>query len=158
MTQLIQLVYISRSTFASTENFRGAIEPNAGQMLIQARTNNRKTGLTGALCYGDGCFMQCLEGEEAPLNNLLSKLKVDPRHNHFTVLWQKPIKTRSFERWEMKFVALEGPMMKWLESLGYERFDPYQFDAPMVNRVLNFLGSVEHVLNFQGTEADGRGR
>lgn len=71
------------------------------------------------------------------------------------MLWQKPIQTRSFGRWEMKFVALKGPLMKWLESLGYERFDPFQFDEPMVGRVLNFLGSVEAVLNFQGAAVAG---
>jgi hypothetical protein len=157
MTQLIQLVYISRSSFAGPENFRGGVEPNAGKILLQARVNNRKTCLTGVLCFGDGCFLQCLEGEEESMNHLLSKLRKDDRHNYLTVLWQKPIKTRSFERWEMKFVAVQGPMMKWLESLGYERFDPYQFDAPMVGRVLNFLGSVEAVLNFQGAAAGGEG-
>jgi Sensors of blue-light using FAD len=150
MAQLIQLIYISRSTFGGTEKFTGAIEPNAGQILVQARTNNRKALLTGVLCYGDGCFMQCLEGEEEPLNNLLAKLEVDPRHNHLTVLWQKPIKTRSFGRWEMKFVALEDSMMQWLELQGYQRFDPYQFDGQTIDRLLNFLGSAEAVLNFQG--------
>jgi hypothetical protein len=158
MSQLTQLVYISRSTFAGPENFRGAIEPNAEKILVQSRVNNRKNGVTGVLCFGDGCFMQCLEGEEAPLNSLLVKLKEDPRHSHFTVLWQKPIKTRSFWRWEMKFVAVKGPLMKWLESLGYERFDPFQFDRQMIDQLLNFLGSVEPVLNFQGVAAGGHGK
>lgn len=45
----------------------------------------------------------------------------------------------------MKFVAVEGPMMKWLESLGYERFDPYQFDGQMVQSVLHFLGAATAV-------------
>jgi hypothetical protein len=157
MTQLIQLVYISRSSFAGPENFRGGVEPNAGKILLQARVNNRKTGLTGVLCFGDACFLQCLEGEEESVNQLLSKLRKDDRHNCLTVLMRKLIKTRSFERWEMKFVAVHGPMMKWLESLGYERFDPYQFDEQMVGRVLNFLGSVEHVLNFEGTVAGRHG-
>jgi Sensors of blue-light using FAD len=155
MTQLIQLVYTSRSTYAAPENFSDGVDPNAGKILLQARVNNRKTGLTGVLCFGDGCFLQCLEGEQESVNNLLAKLRKDDRHNCFTVLSQKPIKTRSFERWEMKFVAVQGPMMKWLESLGYERFDPYQFDQQMVARVLNFLGSVEAVLNFQGAAAGG---
>jgi Sensors of blue-light using FAD len=158
MTQLIQFAYISRSTFAGPENFRGAIEPHAGQILVQARANNRKSGFTGVLCFGDGCFLQCIEGEQEPLNNLLSKLRVDSRHRSFTVLWLKPILTRSFGRWEMKFVAVEGPMMKWIESLGFDRFDPYQFDGPMIDRVFNFLGSVEGSLSFQGAAVVGKGK
>jgi Sensors of blue-light using FAD len=142
MTPLSQLVYISRSTFAGPENFRGSIEPNAGKILIESRSNNRNTGLTGVLCFGDGCFFQCLEGEEDSIDHLLLKLRQDPRHNDLVVLSQKPIKTRSFGSWEMKFVGVEGPMMKWLDSLGYKRFDPYQFDSQMVEKVLNFLGAV----------------
>ena len=157
MSQLTQLVYISRSTFAGPENFKGAIEPTAEKILFKARVNNRNSGLSGVLCLGDGCFLQCLEGEEAPMNHLLLKLRKDSRHSHFTMLWQTPIKTRSFGSWEMKFVAVHGPMMTWLESLGYERFDPYQFDEPMVRRVLNFLGSVEGVLSFQGATTGGTG-
>jgi Sensors of blue-light using FAD len=144
MTQLMQLVYLSRSSFAAPENFRGSVEPSAGKILLQARANNSKSGLTGVLCLGDGCFLQCLEGDEQPLNQLLAKLKADPRHSRFTMRWQKPIKARSFGQWQMKYVAVQGPMMKWLESLGYDRFDPYQFDEPMVSRVLDFLRSVEH--------------
>ena len=159
MTPLTQLVYISRSSASGPQNFRGGIEPNAEKILLQSRVNNRKNGLTGVLCFGDGYFLQCLEGKEESINKLLFKLKADPRHSHFTVRWQKPIKTRSFGSWEMKFVAVAGPMMKWLESLGYERFDPFQFDAPMVERVLNFLGSVENGLNFGGAvdERDQQG-
>ncbi|MEO5658916.1 MAG: BLUF domain-containing protein [Polaromonas sp.] len=149
MAQLIQMVYVSRSTFAGPEYFRGNIEPNAGKILLKSRVNNRNNGLTGVLCFGDGCFFQCLEGEEDAIHHLLLKLKEDPRHSDLTVLRQNPIRTRSFGNWEMKFVAVEGPMMKWLESLGYERFDPYQFDRPMVQLVLDFLGSVENVLNFK---------
>ena len=141
MTPLTQLVYISRSTFAGPENFRGAIEPNAGKILIESRSNNSGSGVTGVLCFGDGCFFQCLEGEEDSIHHLLLKLRQDPRHNDIIVLSQKPIETRSFGSWEMKFVAVEGPMMKWLDSLGYKRFDPYQFDSKMVENVLNFLGA-----------------
>ena len=149
MSQLSQLVYISRSSFAGPENFRGAIEPTAGKILLEARVNNQNSGLSGVLCLGDGCFLQCLEGDEAPLNHLLLKLRKDSRHSHFTVLWQKPIKTRSFGRWQMKFVAVKGPMREWLESLGYERFDPFQFDRTMIELVLNFLALVEHVPDIQ---------
>lgn len=157
MSQLTQLVYISLSSFAGPENFKGAIEPTAEKILLKARVNNHNSGLSGVLCLGDGCFLQCLEGDEVPLNHLLLKLRQDSRHRHFTVLWQKPIKTRSFGRWQMKFVAVKGPMRKWLESLGYERFDPFQFDRPMIDQVLDFLASVEQVLDFQGAAAGGHG-
>jgi Sensors of blue-light using FAD len=147
MTQLIRLVYVSRSQFATPENIKEIIEPTAGKILMQSRVNNRKSGLTGVLCFGDGCFFQCLEGEENAINTLLSKLKEDVRHYDLTVLSRTPIEARAFGNWEMKYVAVEGPMMKWLESLGYERFDPYRFDAQMVENVLHFLGAAVVVHN-----------
>jgi Sensors of blue-light using FAD len=150
MTQLTRLVYVSRSASAMPKNSRTTVEPAAGKILMQARANNRISGLTGVLCFGDGYFFQCLEGEGNAIDELVLKLKGDARHCDLTVLSRKPIETRSFERWEMKFVAVQCPMMKWLESLGYERFDPYQFDGQMIDRVLNFLGSADDSLSCQG--------
>jgi Sensors of blue-light using FAD len=141
MAQLTRLVYVSRSKFATAEEVRATLEPSAGKILMQSRVNNRHSGLTGVLCFGDGCFFQCLEGEENAIDHLLSKLKADVRHCDLTVLLRKPIETVSFEEWDMKFVAVESPMMKWLESLGYEGFNPYLFDGQMVEKVLQFLGA-----------------
>jgi Sensors of blue-light using FAD len=140
MTKLTQLVYISRSTSARSENFAG-IEPTVGRILLKSRINNRNVGLTGVLYFGDGCFFQCLEGEEGSVLNLLRKLKDDPRHSDITVLSRKLIAARSFGNWDMKFVAIEEPMTKLLASRGYQRFDPYQFDEQMVESVLHFLGT-----------------
>ena len=140
MKKLTQLVYISRSTSARSESFAG-IEPTVGRILLKSRINNKNADLTGVLYFGDGCFFQCLEGEEDSVINLLRKIKDDPRHSDVTVLSRKLIAARLFENWEMKFVAIEEPMTKLLASRGYKRFDPYQFDEQMVESVLHFLVS-----------------
>jgi Sensors of blue-light using FAD len=146
MAQLIRLVYVSRSKSAA-EEVSATIEPSAGKILMQSRVNNRHSGLTGVLCFGDGCFFQCLEGEETAIDHVLSKLKEDVRHYNLTVLSRKPIETCSFEEWDMKFVAVESPMMKWLDSLGYEGFNPYLFNGQMVEKVLQFLGATHGVVH-----------
>jgi hypothetical protein len=140
MKNLTQLVYISRSTSARSENFKG-IEPTVGRILLKSRISNRNAGLTGVLYFGDGCFFQCIEGEEDAVISVLRKLKEDHRHSDLTVLSRKLIAARSFADWEMKFVAIEEPMTELLKSRGYKQFDPYQFDGPMVESVLHFLGS-----------------
>ena len=61
MTNLIQMIYISRSTFAQAEITNG-IEPNVARILLKSRANNKKNGLVGVLYFGNGCFFQCLEG------------------------------------------------------------------------------------------------
>ena len=144
MSQLTQLVYVSRSTSASSAGFANT-DANAGKILIQARANNRKRTLSGGLCFADGCFLQCLEGDEAILDALLLKLAADPRHCDLTVLFQKPIRQRDFADWEMKFVAIQSPMMKWLKAQGHDRFDPYQFDRKTVQGIMEFLGAAQNL-------------
>ena len=46
MTSLIQLIYISRSTFAPAE-LSNIIEPNVARILLKSRLNNKKNGLVG---------------------------------------------------------------------------------------------------------------
>ena len=41
MDNLIQLIYISRSTFAPAEPTNG-IEPNVARILLKSRANNKK--------------------------------------------------------------------------------------------------------------------
>ena len=43
MTNLIQMIYISRSTFAPAELSNG-IEPNVARILLKSRANNKKNG------------------------------------------------------------------------------------------------------------------
>ena len=144
MKKLTQLVYISRSTSVRPENFKG-IEPTVGRILLKSRINNKRSGLTGVLYFGDGCFFQCIEGEKEAVFDLLQKIKDDPRHSDITVRSQRFIEKRSFGSWEMKFVAIEAPLTKLLESRGYKRFDPYQFDDQMDESVLHFLGAATAV-------------
>lgn len=61
VSDLVQIVYVSRSTFTSMPAAQG-IEPSMARILAQSRINNARRGLVGALYFGDGCFFQCLEG------------------------------------------------------------------------------------------------
>jgi Sensors of blue-light using FAD len=140
MTQLVQLIYVSRSTFATSENFKG-IEPNVGRILLKSRINNKSKNITGVMYFGDGCFFQCLEGDVDAVDTLFESLKNDPRHSDVQLLSRNAISERSFAGWEMKFVPLEEPMTRLLQSRGYKSFDPFRFDGEMVKSVLAFLGS-----------------
>lgn len=138
MSNLIQIVYISRSTFAPT-NMTTGIEPNVARILAKSRVNNRKRELVGVLYFGDGCFFQCLEGEKEVVEDLYKKLEQDDRHTDLKILSSKPIAERSFAEWSMKYVPLEEPMKSLMLSNGYPQFDPYRFDAEMIEKVLNLL-------------------
>ena len=138
MQNLIQIIYISRSTFESTESVNG-IEPNVARILMKSRTNNREKGLVGVLYFGDGCFYQCLEGEAQVVDTLYAKLLEDDRHKDLKILSRKAISALSFSDWAMKYVPLESKMMSLLQLNGYKKFDPYLFNEDMTNSVLNLL-------------------
>lgn len=138
MSRLIQIVYISRSSFITATNST-EIEPNVARILAKSRVNNRKNGLVGVLYFGDGCFFQCLEGEDTQVDKLYSKLQQDPRHKDLKLISRKLINTLTFSNWAMKFVPLETKLNAELQAHGYTSFDPYKFDAAMTEKVLNLL-------------------
>lgn len=140
MSDLVQIVYVSRSTFTTMPAERG-IEPSVARILAQSRVNNAKRGLVGALYFGDGCFFQCLEGRTADVDRLYAALLQDPRHTDLKVLVRRPIERTGFSTWAMKYVPLDAEMKALLRELGLSSFDPYRFDEATVARVLDMLGT-----------------
>ena len=140
MSDLIQIVYVSRSTFTPMPAELG-IEPSVARILAQSRANNAKRGLVGALYFGDGCFFQCLEGRTPDVEQLYAALLKDPRHTDLKVLTRRTIERTSFATWAMKYVPLDAPMKTVLHELGLQSFDPYRFDDSAVAKVLDMLGA-----------------
>ncbi|MDZ4098810.1 MAG: BLUF domain-containing protein, partial [Methylophilaceae bacterium] len=133
-----QIVYISRSTFTPNPATNG-IEPNVARILTKSRVNNRKNGLVGVLYFGDGCFFQCLEGEEGAVDRLYQTLLHDERHTDIKLLSKKTIEELSFADWSMKYVPLEEDMNRLLVANGYKSFNPYMFSTHMIEKVLELL-------------------
>ena len=140
MEKLVQIIYVSRSSVNATANFTG-IEPKIARILAKSRLNNRKNGLVGVLYFGDGCFFQCLEGSEVEIDKLYDKLLQDPRHNSLKLISRKQITHLSFTNWAIKYVPLENKLNAELKAAGYNKFDPYEFDAVMTAKVLKLLQS-----------------
>ncbi|MDP2152325.1 MAG: BLUF domain-containing protein [Methylotenera sp.] len=138
MNKLLQIIYISRSTFKSTDSLN-RIEPNVARILAKSRINNRKNGLVGVLYFGDGVFFQCLEGDEATINQLMSKLEADSRHKDLKVVSRKYIDQLSFSDWAMKFAPIDAKIARFLKANGFERFNPYLFSDETVSNFLNEL-------------------
>lgn len=138
MKKLLQIIYISRSTFESSAVVN-KIEPNVARILSKSRLNNRKNGLVGVLYFGDGVFFQCLEGEEEIVNTLLEKLNADSRHTDLKVISKKYIDKLSFGEWAMKFAPLDEQIIKFLKENGFQTFNPYMFSGEVINKFLDQL-------------------
>jgi hypothetical protein len=93
----------------------------------------------GVLYFGDGCFFQCLEGEEGAVDRLYQTLLHDDRHTDIKLLSKKSIEELSFADWSMKYVPLEDDMNRLLVANGYKSFNPYMFSTHMIEKVLELL-------------------
>ena len=74
-------------------------------ILEQARDNNAEQGITGALVYCDGVFLQIIEGEFSTIQDLMSRISRDVRHETVTVLRHAEIQAPAFGKWDMAYVS-----------------------------------------------------
>jgi len=104
---LVQLVYVSSITF-STRLKASIFDEVEGH----ARDHNEQHGITGTLCYGNGHFLQCIEGKKSNVLALQKRIFADSRHKNVQVLLLRVIDQRSFADWRMRLLFLE----RWLWS------------------------------------------
>lgn len=138
MSNLVQLVYVSRALFNASNNL-SSVEPEVARILAVSRINNKKNGLVGVLYYGNSCFFQCLQGEESAVDALYDRLHLDSRHNDIKLLSKTNIGQLSFSKWQMKYVSSDMDMKVLLASKGHTLFDPYKFKDDTVQAVLGLL-------------------
>ncbi len=74
-------------------------------LLRRANDHNTARGITGILCYGNGEFLQALEGEREAVNKLYNSLVRDSRHHDCQVLRCEDIDARYFSDWSMMFIG-----------------------------------------------------
>jgi hypothetical protein len=88
------LVYVSTATSLLSD-------AELETLLGKARALNKPSGVTGALLYSDGNFMQCLEGPTDAIDAAYARICASGRHKDVIVLLDEPISRRSFGTFEM---------------------------------------------------------
>ena len=138
MSQLIRLVYASRSTFTPSERHQG-LDPGVARILAKSRKNNAKQEIVGGLLFGDGCFLQCLEGDEQAVDTLYAKIESDRRHKDVKVLSRQEIGQKTFGAWSMKYVRGEEVLSDVLRSWDMTQFDPYALSAERLRAAVDLM-------------------
>ncbi len=144
MSQLIQLVYASKSRLPATSDQAG-VEPGIARILTQSRRNNPGKSIGGVLCYGNGFFFQCLEGEREIVEALYERIQSDDRHEDVRTLRHREIKERSFNLWAMKYLSLDRRVNAELKNLGLSRFEPFEFNDECIDKMLARLKEATEV-------------
>jgi hypothetical protein len=97
-------------------------------ILKKSKSNNHKSGVTGALCLcsTERIFIQVLEGGREAVNALYRRIVADPRHTDAQLLHYDEIDERRFPGWSMGQVNMQrlnpALLLKYSES---SRLDPY---------------------------------
>lgn len=114
-----------RVTYISQESSPLSADALLG-LLSQCHHNNPARGLTGMLLFGNGTFLQSLEGERAVVEALMQKIAADPRHTGMKVLRQDPIESRQYADWSMGFERVTEKTLAeipGLRDLGLRNFN-----------------------------------
>ncbi len=96
-----QVIYSSAAVEAFSES-------ELATLLLHARGNNERLGVTGLLLYHEGSFLQALEGDEEVLSALFSTITRDKRHHHIVKLLAREVDGSHFAGWQMGFVAMSA--------------------------------------------------
>lgn len=138
MSQLIQLVYASRATFQSSSE---GVDREVARILVKSRINNPKKQIGGVLYFGNGYFMQALEGIAEEVDAVFAKIAKDRRHTDVKVILRREIEEPRFASWSMKYVLSADDLKELIDTKGMKQFDPYRFDEEMIDRALGILSS-----------------
>lgn len=117
---------IVRLTYAS--RLSKDMGPEAlGKIIEVSRRNNKKLGITGALCYSPRGFLQILEGPADTVNELYRRIVQDSRHAHPTLIEYARVHFREFESWSMAYVRSDELAAALLHKYSSGHlFDPFK--------------------------------
>lgn len=116
---LVRLLYASRA--------RESLDaPAVDAIVATSIENNPRHGITGVLCYGNGIFMQALEGGRMEVSRLYQSIVRDARHEDVVLLHYTDIIERQFAGWAMGRVnTSKVNMATMLKYSPRAELDPY---------------------------------
>ncbi len=121
MSPLQCLIYCSRAT----SSIRRDLEEATSDIVDVSIRNNSRVGVTGMLLSYDGWFLQALEGAPAAIAAVYGKIRQDPRHEQFKIIFHEDVKGRAFDGWSMCGRALspvDNKVMRVLDGSGAMQF------------------------------------
>ena len=134
---LIQLTYASRSS-------RPVQREDVEHIINASKRNNPRLGITGALCWANGIFLQQLEGDRTAVNTLYRRIMADDRHRESIILDMAEISHRRFASWSMGLLTENKENRAiFLKYSGSAEFDPFSMRSATLSQ---FFGDIiQHV-------------
>lgn len=116
-------------------------------ILVDARSFNRKVGVTGALLHAQGVFFQYFEGPAAGVTEAYNKIKLSGKHKDIRELIHDSVDVRQFATWHMAFAEAPSTVLEELTNEYWEMTLPKlsrQAPSPGLKLLLEFWSSAAH--------------
>ncbi len=126
ITDLMQIIYVSQPF--------GYDMPTLNGILVDARDNNERDGITGALICRHDIYLQMLEGPADRVQAAFARIARDDRHAGIETIVSEPVAARIFGDWAMLHDPAQS--MIWTEQElsdgALERATPDEFRSMFV--------------------------
>ena len=88
-----------------------------------ARELNALEGITGLLIFNGTHFLQIIEGDPEAIDDLVERLRRDPRHSSVEIRDEHEVEERSFPDWSMELVRVSASYFEAKETLSDRLLD-----------------------------------
>ena len=78
---------------------------------------NALDGITGLLVFNGTHFLQIIEGAPDAIEDLVQRLRRDPRHSGFEIRDRHEVEARSFPDWSMELVRVNASYFKARDTI-----------------------------------------
>lgn len=91
--------------------------PDLEDIQHTARELNTLDGITGLLVFNGTHFLQIVEGSHEAIDDLIARLRRDPRHSGLEVRDERKVARRSFPDWAMELVRVKAGFFEARETI-----------------------------------------
>lgn len=131
---MIRLIYVSQAKDIDFNKIKA--------ILSTSHVHNQENNISGALIYGRGYFIQCLEGDTNKVETLYKKIIIDNRHDHIELISTEEIQDRFFKDWHISMMndnayrAIENKYSK------NGVFNPYKMRSEQLLMMIDMLSNI----------------
>jgi restriction endonuclease len=135
MVECVRLLYVSKFT-QNDDVFKTELM----NILMTSVDRNALHEITGVLSYGNGYFVQCLEGEKTKVSNLyFDRILKDSRHKGCQILYFEEQVERIFSEWAMKFAPINPSIRAFFQLQYAQEFNPTLLTARTIGPFIKLL-------------------
>ena len=130
--------------YASTRNeSEHDLLTDLSDILATSRLFNYQHMIFGVLYYAQGHFFQCLQGEDAIVNELFTRIERDSRHREVFRFDDQWIEHPNYTKWSMKYVHKHGLISSFFKRMGHLTFQPHAIEQHQLVEFIHLLHEVD---------------